>query len=117
MIAAGTVGGVAAAMTAVVPLVLGAGVALGSAGIGSLRVGLARRRYLSRVRPGLALLIARLGVQSDNVRAWLAYNRRLSGDLATYDIAVDGDGGLALLGAIATLVRDVQRRSLAAAAT
>jgi len=110
MIAAGTVGGVAAVMTAVIPVAIAAGVALGSASLGGLRLGLARRRYLTRVRPGLAALLCRLGVQASALRQWLSFNPRLAGDLATYDIAVDSDLGLALLASIAAIVRETQRR-------
>jgi hypothetical protein len=109
MIAAGAVGGVAAAASAVIPLALGAGVALGSAGLGSIQLALARSRYLQRVRPGLAAIAARLGVQAGVLREWLAYNKKLAGDLSTYDIAVAGDSGLELLAAIAAIVREAQR--------
>jgi hypothetical protein len=111
MIAAGAVGGVAGAAT-VLPLAIGAGIALGSAGLGSIQLALAKNRYLQRVRPGLAAIVARLGVQASVLREWLSFNRKLAGDLATYDISVDGDLGLALLGSIAAIVREAQRGPL-----
>ena len=109
MIAAGAVGGIAGAVTAAIPLAIGAGVALGSAGLGSIQLALARNRYQQRVRPGLAAIVARLGVQAGVLREWLAYNRKLAGDLSTYDIAVAGDAGLALLASIAAIAREARR--------
>lgn len=113
MLAAGAIGGVAAAAVAAVPVAIGAGVALGSAGVGGVRISLARRRYLQKVRPGLAAIVCAHGVQADVLREWLTYNRRLAGDLATFDITVAADEGLALLGAVAALVRETARRAAA----
>jgi hypothetical protein len=110
MIAAGGVAGVAAAVTAVIPVAIGAGVALGSAGLGGIRLGLARRRYYQRVRPGLAAILCKTGVQGDALRQWLSINPRLAGDLATYDIAVANDLALALVASLAAVVRETQRR-------
>jgi hypothetical protein len=110
MIAAGGVAGVAVAVTAVIPVAIGAGVALGSAGLGGLRLGLARRRYLQKVRPGLAAILCKVGVQANALRQWLSINPRLAGDLATYDIAVANDLSLALLASLAAVVRETQRR-------
>ena len=92
-----------------IPLAIGAGVALGSAGLVSIHLALAKNRYLQRVRPGLAVIVARLGVQGRVVHDWIVYNRKLAGDLATYDIAVAADLGLALLASIAAIVREAHR--------
>lgn len=106
MVAAAIAAGTAAAVTAVVPVAVGAGVALGSAGLAVAQLGGARRRYVERARPLLAGVVTGAGVQSRALRAWLSFNRRLAGDLATYDIAVDTDLGLALLAAIAAVVAE-----------
>lgn len=73
------------------------------------RLATTRWYYRRRVRAVVADVLARAGVPSGLVAEWLDLNGRLARAIATFSPAIRGDEGLALFGAVATLVRAHER--------
>jgi hypothetical protein len=87
--------------------------ALAAVGVGILAERLVsradKRRYARIIRPQYVPLLAELGVQADCISAITRENPALNRRFSTYDGKLRDDVGLALFGAIATLVREDER--------